>query len=308
MNQIKIAVIIFITLLSVLSCTSREEKSYGKVIAKTNNEKELIERVKGTVFDVNRNITLKEAVASNEFSKNITWWIEPGPDKGTFLVYFSYDIDDIEYAMSTNIFTNERVIEKAQWAFRNMSDDAFYDDLTESIVSPIGASNMFTRFISGELRVPTSPGIDDEMFELLGQYFDYKKSEGYNAEAGLIHISRVPDQLPEPYFNVTAAKFTGICFTELSSDVVQFAGFSLLFDFSLPYQDNKEYKGVGINIYDDNISGVKYIFAETITREDGLEFIYQDRNIYEFYPFPCSPVDVEFYRRSGVTSITRPSF
>jgi hypothetical protein len=299
MVKAKIVVIICIILLTVISCTSKEEKLYGKVTAKTKSEKELIEKVKGAFFNINKNITLKEAVATNAFSKNINWWIKPGPDKGTFLVYFSYDIDNIQYAMGTNIFASERVFNKLNGHIRLMQDYIIelYSDLNNSIVSPIGASNMFTRFISAEIAVPTSIGMDDKMFDLLCQYHDFKESEGYNDAAGLIHISRVPDQLPDPYFMITAAKFIGCCFTELSSEAVQFAGFSLLFDFTLPYQDNKEYKGVGMEIYNDNILGVKYTLSETITREDGLAFIYQDRKIYEFYPFPCNPIDVELYRK-----------
>jgi hypothetical protein len=100
----------------------------------------------------------------------------------------------------------------------------------------------------------------------------------------------MPDQMPVPFFNVKAAKFIGECYSEISSDSVEFIQFSILFDFSLPYLDNKEYKGLGMT------SPARFVHTayEYLRADAGLDFIYSDKVIFELYPRANSPVFIGY--------------
>jgi hypothetical protein len=278
---------------------SKEEKQFGKVLAKSKNDKAFVSLVQNAVFPTNANITLREAVASNTFSKNITWDIEPAEKKGAYIISFSYDLDPIGLALSTTNMYEEKIggayprvnLTFNYGYYRRIPNE--YSQLKDSIVSPVGISNMFTRFLASEITNPTSIGMDEEMRKVLDDYMNYKKEEGYDSSAGLIHISMVPDSLPNPYFDIRSAKFIGKCFVEPSSPNAEFIGFSLLFNFRIPSQKNKEYKDIGLNVYSDDIPGVKYHDIEYIEITRGLDFVYEDQKIFELYPFACSPIDSE---------------
>lgn len=293
------ALVALVVSVSFLSCVSKEEKTFGKILTKKKDERQLIIGVQNAVFGINKNLTLKEAVALNAFSKNITWDITPAQKKGAYFVSFYYDLDPLYAVMDTDILSDD-VLENMHWKlvgspFNSWPDK--YRGIGDSIISPIGEANMFTRFVSSEIVTPSVPGVDDEMREVLYLFEDYKKAEGYSEAAGLILNRQIPDSLPDPFFDVKAVRFIGRCFTEISSSDIQFAGFSLLFDFALPYVDNKEYKGVGLNIYEEYISPLKYTRLEEILPEVGLEFVYEDKKVYELYPFACDPIEDTRRRR-----------
>jgi hypothetical protein len=290
--------VVLVVSVSFLSCVSKEEKTFGKILSKKKDERQLIIEVQNAVFGINENLTLKEAVAYNAFSKNITWDITPAQKKGAYFISFYYDIDPLYAVMDTDIFSDD-VLEIMHWKLAGSIFSPWpseYREIGDSIISPIGEANMFTRFISSEIVTPFQ-GMDEEMREVLHLFEDYKKGEGYTDAAGLILRRQIPDSLPEPFFDVKSAKFIGRCFTEISSSEIQFAGFSLLFDFTLPYSDNKEYKGIGLNIYDEDISPLKYTRLEEILPEAGLEFVYEDKKVYELYPYACDPIEDTTRRR-----------
>jgi hypothetical protein len=295
-NTIFTVLIVLLASISFLSCVIGEERKYGKIIPKKKTEKELVRRVQDSVFGINENLSLKEAAASNIFSKNIIWDIEEAEKKGVYIVLFAYDIDPVSNALRTGFYDKDYFV---FYMFVTMTGSLTasapdnYQNINESIISPVGLSNMFTRFISSEVVMPTSPGMDTEMREVLEAFKEYKEREGFDETAGYILQSQVPDQLPSPFFNVKAAKFIGRCYTELASSTVQFVGFSLLFDFSLPYLNGKEYKGVGATIYEDHPI-VENFMLERLKPESGLEFVYEDKYIYEFYPYFNSPVEPYF--------------
>jgi hypothetical protein len=278
-------------LVSNSSCTNKEEKLYGKVLAKGKQERELIERVQNATFSqLNANITLKEAVTANRYSKNIVWDIEPLEKLGTYLVSFQYDIYPLQSALSMDFF-NEAIARRIYFiddfyerTQKDMDDQHAY---TESdVMSPIGFDNIFTRFIQGEMITPHSPGIVDEMQSLLDAYTEYRKD--YEEARVFIPIDRLPEMLPKTFFTPTAATFKGDCYIELKSEEVKFVQFTLLFDFNLPYMDNKEYKGVGITI-NDGIQATGLNYFEIIPTILGLEFVYDNLPIGILYPYATRP-------------------
>jgi hypothetical protein len=273
------------------SCTSKEEKLYGKILTKDKTEKELISRVQNAYFEINDNVTLKEAIAANTLAKNVTWSIQPLEELGTYLVSFQYDIEPIEQAMRMDFFDDSTVgkIFFVRDFYTNHTADEieYFHAYTEGdVLSPIGYANIFTRFIKGEIVTPHNYG-KEEMQGLLDAYTEYRKD--YENISVFIPIKRLPETLPEPFFVPTAAKFIGDCYIELRSDEVEFIQFSILFDFKLPYMDNKEYKGVGITIND--ITGFSPLRRyESINTLAGLEFVYHSIPIGMIYPYASRAV------------------
>jgi hypothetical protein len=286
--------IAFVMSFTLMSCGSKEEKLYGKIDVKTKEEKTLIQEVQNTVFSINTNLTLKDAVASNVFSNNIVWKLFPAEKKGAYFVTFEYDIKPIELAMSTDIYdedTADRVFYVIINGWPTLSRSWYKDvDGKRDIVSPIGYANMFTRFISAEGFNPHGPGSDKEMEEVLAAYNEYRKP--YEGSTAFIPYDQVPDQLPEPFFKITAIKFIGECYAELSSDDVAFTAFTILFDFTLPYLDNKEYKGYGLTCDQEGIPAINNWRKEDIKAEDGLSFVYEDKKIFDFYPHLDDPLSL----------------
>jgi hypothetical protein len=288
--------IMSITLLIVAigSCTSKEEKLYGKIATKDKNEKELINRVQNAYFNINPNVTLKEAIAANPLAKNVVWSIQPLENLGTYLVSFQYDIDPIAQAMRMDFFDREFVTQilfyRNNIVNQTQQEAQFLREYNDGdILSPIGYANIFTRFIKGEIMTPHNYD-KEEMQSLLDAYVEYSKE--YEGVSVFIPLDRVPDSLPEPFFVPTAGKFIGDCYIELRSDEVEFVQFSILFDFKLPYMNNKEYKGVGITINGEDDISLQY-FHHNTWAERGLEFVYQNIPIGMIYPY-ASRAAVEF--------------
>jgi hypothetical protein len=245
--------------------------------------------VQNTVFQENENITLKEAVAANKFSKNIVWDIEPLDKTGTYLVSFEYDVDPISGILSTDFYNKSTVEYVLTGDSYNRTDKDIRDYRMYNegdILSPIGFANIFTRFIQGEGLTPHTPGIEEEMKELLNAYTEYRKE--YAEYSLFIPLDQMPDYLPEPFFVPTAAKFKGECFIELSNpEQAEFVRFSLLFDFRTPYLDNKEYKGVGITIHDGVPFYSSYEKIETVM---GLAFVYNSYPMAFFHIWANKPL------------------
>jgi hypothetical protein len=284
-NFVVVMVAVLINLFA--SCTSKEEKLYGKIDTKSKDEKALIEKIQNTVFSINENLTLKEAVADNAFSNNIVWKIFPAEKKGAYIVSFEYDIEPIAVAMRTDFYDESYIY----YGFHDYSDrvDRKYWEALErnDILSPIGYANMFTRFIASESVTPHYQGAGNDANSILEAYKSYSKD--YADFPLFIPRDQMPDQLPVPFFNVKAAKFIGECYSEISSDVVEFVYFSILFDFSLPYLDNKEYKGLGMT------SPAQFVHSayEYLRADAGLDFIYSDKVIFELYPRANNPVFID---------------
>jgi hypothetical protein len=80
----------------------RTEKLYGKIDTKVKAERQMINKVQNTYFPLNMNISLKEAVASNVFSKNIVWKAPYTDNKGNWAISVEYDVEPINVALSTS--------------------------------------------------------------------------------------------------------------------------------------------------------------------------------------------------------------
>jgi hypothetical protein len=294
-NVKKLTLTIMSTLLLTIalgSCTNKEEKMYGKILTKDKSEKELITRVQNAYFAINNNVTLKEAIAANPLAKNVVWSIRPLEELGTYLVSFQYDIEPIDEAMRMDFFDSEEIAAKVFFrdvyipfdSFSTAQEAQFFRDYTEGdVLSPVGYANIFTRFIRGEAETPHNYAYDiEEMQSLLDAYTEYR--EEYEGVSVFIPLEYLPDPLPEPFFVPTAGKFIGDCYIELRSEEVAFVQFSLLFDFRLPYMDDKEYKGVGMTINESTGSSPYYRFQD-IEVESGLEFVYRNIPIGMIYPY-----------------------
>jgi hypothetical protein len=273
MKRMNWLLVAFVVLFSIgfASCTSKDEKLYGKIIAKSKSDRELIEEVRNARFRINENITLKEAVAINIFSENIEWTVYPAEKKGAHIIAFSYDIEPIGRALSTQFL---------------------YEVGKEGkVLSPIGYANMFTRFISSELTIPHEDGINQEIKDLLDAYAEYY--EGYSDLPIYIPRDELPESLPAPFFNITKARFVGEVFSEPSSDELSLVRYSIWFDFKVPYLDNKEYKNIRMSSSSPAINNQRE--ATYAYGEFGLMFVYEDKSIFEIYPYPEYPILVTYY-------------
>jgi hypothetical protein len=275
------------------SCTNKEEELYGKILAKDKSEVELIQKIQNARFEINKNVTLKEAIAANAYSKNIEWDIIPLEDLGTYLVSFQYDLDPIESAMNMDFFDgDDELILEIFFAFDALHGGGYLSrDLREynhgDILSPIGYANIFSRFIFGEILIPNGEGTAEEMKAALDAYEEYQKE--YEGISVFIPLDRVPETLPEPFFVPTAGKFIGYCYAELASDDTEFVAFKLLFDVRLPYMDNKEYKGIGMTSTDaDNFYSVNS--HNRIEAIQGLEMVYRSYPVGKLFPYANSPL------------------
>jgi hypothetical protein len=288
--------VLFITVFG--SCTSKEEKLYGKVETKDKEERALIEKVQNAYFNINPNVTLKEAVAANRFSKNITWSITELERLGTYIVSFQYDIDPVNEAMRMDFFEEYddsdsvffKIFFVLDYDLQTRKDNLEVSNYESgAVLSPIGYANIFSRFIQGEIVSPHTEGIEDKMQALLDAYTEYRKD--YEEINVFIPPYQIPETLPEPFFIPTAIKFQGDCVVELMSDDIEFVQFSVLFDFKTPYLDNKEYKGVGVTINDDTPlrNNVTYRY-QRIKTEMGLRMVYENLPIGMLYPFATRPV------------------
>jgi hypothetical protein len=291
-----VSVISIIMLILIVGSCSKEEKLYGKINTKDKQERELIQRVQNATFEINRNVTLKEAIAANKYAKNVVWSIRPLDKLGTYIVSFQFNMEPINSAMRMDFFDEYDLKEIVFYKDWRVYGDLFpwgggklreklnaeYDAYNSGdILSPIGYANIFSRFIYGEMLNPNYEDSLEEMSVVLDAYKEYAKE--YADIPVFIPSNRVPDTLPEPFFVPTVAKFTGYCFTELSSDNTEFVDFTLLFDFKLPYMDNKEYKGIGITGESRLFNGVQW-FGISVT--DGLTVLYNSLPIGILYPYP----------------------
>lgn len=226
---------------------------------------------------------LKEAVAANKYAKNIVWSVDLLRELGAYLVSSEFDMEPVNEVMRMNFFDEyDGIIEEIfyiNYAWDHLYSytpqyDKFrrqYNDYNEGdILSPVGYANIFTRYVFGEILNPNHENSKEEMKAVLDAYNEYYKE--YEDIPVFIPSDRVPDTLPEPFFVPSAVRFTGYCYTELNSDAVEFVNFKLLFDFRLPYMDNKEYKGTGETSKPVLFSGMESFHI--ISANTGLAIIY----------------------------------
>jgi hypothetical protein len=281
------------------SCSDKEEQQYGKIDTKNKNERELIQKVQNAVFEVNPNVTLKEAIAANEYAKNVVWSIAPLDKLGTYIVRFQFDIEPLNLAMKMDFFDDydgllDSVFHSYLPLYNNRGHTPEYAQIRRDfreynegdILSPIGHANIFSRFIFGEILNPSYEGSDKEMMTVLDAYTEYRKE--YAGVPVFIPLNRVPDYLPEPFFVPTAARFEGYCYEELSSDDTEFLEFRIEFDFRLPYMDNKEYEGIGLTSGFNTFYGAESY--NIINAADGLAWMYMGLPIGLLYPYPNDPM------------------
>jgi hypothetical protein len=200
------AVLICLSVLfaAFVSCTSKEEKLYGKIDTKAKNEIEIIQKVQNAYFPINANILLKEAVVLNKYSENIVWGLPWTDGKGTYVVSVQYNIPSTSiWSITSSDYFDEEVVGGVNLVevVNRTNNPLIWED--GSVLSPYGYANIVTRFIKGEIETPhtNEEGIKEEMLTLLQQYEEFVREEEYTNDVIFIPPRRIPDLLPDPFFN-----------------------------------------------------------------------------------------------------------
>ncbi|GHU84566.1 hypothetical protein FACS189473_2210 [Spirochaetia bacterium] len=234
---------------------SKEEKAYGKILNKKPDEKTIVKAAQDAVFDYNKNIVFKEALASNPYAENITWQAAPATLKGAWIVDVSYDI-----------------------AYRSLFDSPSLR--AEAVaVSPVGISNMVTHFIKAEIEDQHSHDYTaDELNGMIDAYvtaYNEKFDDKTLLSAALSLSDGGPSeymlQNNPPFFTVENGKFIGEILVEPGTGEVTFIRHTVLLNFTIPSMDNKQ------------------VLAGKTDEEGqhGLMFIYDDMHLIDIYAETC---------------------
>jgi hypothetical protein len=254
---------------AVSSCSGgggRGSSQYGKVIAKTSDERKAIEIVQNTRLGYNENITFKEAVALNKYSTNISWEAFPARMKGAWIVEVRYDIPVDDF------FTSQRYTQEGKAA------------------TPIGEANMVSALLGfGEYASENLNYFNEDRDTLVKIANDYVR---YYAERFLDDnllpefddLINFPDNWREynkPFFNTKKGTFVGELFYNPADKTVEFVRYGVFATFTTPYitdltlpsgapSDEREYTA---GLREDNAHyGLKYIYDDANFVDDHFDW------------------------------------
>jgi hypothetical protein len=251
------AAVLAAVFLATVSCTSKEEKTYGKILPKDKNQREVIEFVQNAVFNYNKNLSLKEAVAQNYYSRNITWDLKPGDRKGDIIVFFTYDVS---YDGVVNV------------------------DSHDMKLTVVGESNYVARLLSdtyGILNMNYFEYGEETARELVKQYLAVLKKmteENGKRPEHWATTDRFPDDYRKwnkPFFYITRGQFIGEVNYSPGDDTLEFGYCTMRVFFKAPEAD------IGLDkdteMYVDKVD-ILYL----ANNSPGINILYNDEGFADF--------------------------